>query len=167
MDRKRQFGKAQSARCRWMKVVGQAHQRLGLRWPLVLLACVAVIALLALTIWGLVKTFGLGPHAKSLLGPIALTLAITGFVALFAWARQRKGIYGLEESVDGGLTPRWHIRTPILFAFLFFVLIGAYSESWVSLLFIAPLALAVAYIYRPDRLRSVRRPFSQHERTTQ
>lgn len=147
------------------RVGRQAQQRRGLRWPLVLLACVAVIAFLVLTIWGVVKTFGLGPDAKSLLGPVALTLAITGFVALFAWARQSNGTYGLEESVGGGLTPRWHIRTPILFAFFFFVLVGAYSASWLSLLFLAPLGLAVAHIYRFDRLRPVQRPFSQHDRT--
>lgn len=145
-------------------MAGEAEQRSGLRWPFVLLACITVIVLLALTIWGLVKTFGLGPHAKTLLGPVALTVAIAGFVALFAWARRQKEIYGLEGSVGGGLTPRWHIRTPILFAFLFFVLVSAYSEWWVSLLLITPFALAVAYIYRPDRRRPVRRPFSQHDR---
>jgi hypothetical protein len=147
-------------------VTVEPERRPRLRWPFVLGACVAVIALLALTIWGLVGTFGLGPHAEKHLGPVALILAIGGFLTLFAWARRQNGTYGLEESADGGLTPRWHIRVPILFAFLYLVLVSAYSKSWVGALFVAPFALAIAYIYRPGRLRPMRRPFGGHRQNS-
>lgn len=144
----------------------EAQRRAGLRWPYVLGACIAVIALLALTIWGLVSTFGLGPYTKNLIGPVALALATGSFVALFAWAHRQKGAYGLEESADGGLTPRWHVRAPILFAFLLFVLVSAYSEWWIAALFVTPFAVALASIYRPGRLRTVRQPFSRHQESS-
>lgn len=144
----------------------EAQRRPGLRWPYVLGACIAVIALLALTIWGLARTFGLGPHTKTLVGPVALTLAVGGFVALFAWARWQRAIYGLEESVDGALTPRWYIRAPILFAFLCLVLVSAYSQWWGVVLFGTPLAVAAAYIYRPGRLRPMRRAFNRQRQNT-
>jgi len=125
-----------------------------------LAACCVVIGLLALTIYGLVRAFGAGPHSQSvIIGAIALLAALAGFVSLFAWARRDTRTYGLERAVDGSTTPRWYIRAPILFAYGTFLFGAIYSGSWVGLAFALPFSLAVAVIYQPSRQRPPRRPF--------
>ena len=121
------------------------------------LASLAVLGLIALTIFGLVKTFGLGPEERGLVGPIAIVAAATGFVALFSWARSHRENYGLEPAVDGGQTPRWYLRIALLSALLVVFFATVYSPNWFGLAMTVALVIPVMAIYRSRRMRAVRR----------
>jgi hypothetical protein len=134
----------------------------GVRAPYVLGACVAVVTLPVFAIWGLVMTLGPGPGYERVLGPAMLALAVGGAVALFRWARRQRGSYGLEESRDGDLTPRWYIRAALLvgIAWATFAAVSLTVDGhWLlGLAFFVPFAAAAAHVFRPRRLRPVRPP---------
>lgn len=136
----------------------------GPHGPLVLAACVAILLLLALLIFGITSIFH-SKYREISLGVPAAVLALIGFAVIFRWAWRQKKRFGIEEDPHGNITPRWYIRVPVLFAFGWLVIGVATSGAgwWASALLLTPFALAFAWIYRPDRLRPVKRPFTLRE----